>query len=108
MSSSHAPHSPETEIRITDEPERHRYEARVGDDVAGRLDYHSQPSLITILHTEIDPRFEGRGVGSTLVAGALDDVRARGLSVLIVCPFVLAYVKRHPEYADLLWVPPSS
>jgi predicted GNAT family acetyltransferase len=44
----------------------------------------------------------GHGHGSTLVRAALDDVRARGLSVIPLCPFVKAYIEKHPEYADLL------
>jgi len=89
------------EIRILDNPELHRYEALIGDDVRGFVDYHLQPGLVTILHTEVDPSVEGQGVGSRLAAGALDDIRARGLSILVVCPFVRAFVRRHPEYADL-------
>ena len=53
------------------------------------------------MHTEVDPAAEGHGVGSRLAAGALDDIRSRGLSILVVCPFVREYVRRHPEYADL-------
>jgi predicted GNAT family acetyltransferase len=89
------------EIRISDNPELHRYEAWIADDVRGYVDYHLQPGLITILHTEVDGAVEGQGVGSRLAAGALDDIRARGLSVLVVCPFVRAFIRRHPEYADL-------
>ena len=90
------------EVRISDNPDRHRYEAWVGEDVLGYIDYHLQPGLITILHTEVDPAAEGHGVGSRLAAGALDDIRRRGLSILVVCPFVREYVRRHPEYADLV------
>jgi predicted GNAT family acetyltransferase len=92
------------EIRVTDNPEEHRYEAWVGEDVRGFLDYHLQPGLMTIMHTEVDRAAEGKGVGSALAAGALDDIRRRGLSILVVCPFVRAYLRRHPEYADLVVV----
>jgi predicted GNAT family acetyltransferase len=92
------------EIRISDNPEKHRYEAWVGPDVRGFIDYHVQPGLVTILHTEVDTAAEGQGVGSRLAAGALDDIRSRGLSVLVVCPFVRTYIRRHPEYADLVAV----
>jgi predicted GNAT family acetyltransferase len=47
------------------------------------------------------PEAEGQGVGSRLVAGTLDDIRSRGLSILVVCPFVRAYILGHPEYADM-------
>jgi uncharacterized protein len=89
-------------LSVTDNPAGHRYEGRVGPDLAGVVDYHLQPGLITILHTEVADDFAGKGVGSLLVAATLDDVRARGLRVFPICPFVRAYIQRHPEYADLV------
>jgi uncharacterized protein len=91
-------------MKIVDNPERNRYEAWEGDEVIGFVDYHLQPGLMTILHTQVDRAAEGRGIGSQLAAGALEDIRARGLSVLVVCPFVRKYILRHPEYADLVAV----
>jgi predicted GNAT family acetyltransferase len=93
------------EVDVRDDPERGRYEARVGSVLAGYADYHSQPGLITALHTEVDPAFEGRGVGSELVRRMLDDIRSRDARVLPVCPFVRAFLQRHPEYEDLAWKP---
>ena len=60
------------------------------------------------MHTEVPKRLEGRGIGSQLVAGALDIARAQGLTVVPRCSFVKAYIKRHPAYADLLAGPPVS
>lgn len=91
------------ELRIVDDPDGKRYEAYVGDKLAGFADYHAQPGLLTILHTEVDPAFEGQGIGSSFVAGILDEVRAQGGRVLPICPFVLAFLRRHPEYRDLVW-----
>jgi predicted GNAT family acetyltransferase len=54
------------------------------------------------VHTEIDPRFEGRGLGGKLVSAALDEARADGQIVLPFCPFVNGYIERHPQYADLV------
>lgn len=96
------------ELTVADNPGEHRYEASVGADVVGVVDYHLQPGLITILHTEVFPGQEGKGVGSRLVAGTLDGVRARGLAVLPICPFVRAFIRRHPEYADLVGVRPRA
>jgi predicted GNAT family acetyltransferase len=54
---------------------------------------------VKLFHSEVDPAFEGKGVGSRLVAGALEDIR-RGLSLTPVCPFVRAALRRHPEHAE--------
>jgi hypothetical protein len=61
-----------------------------------------EPGLITLIHTEVDPAFEGKGIAGRLVAGALDDIRRRGLLVTPICRFVRSYLRRHPEYADLV------
>lgn len=58
--------------------------------------------MIVLVHTEVAPAVEGRGVGSRLVSAALDDIRARGLRLVPICPFVRAYLGRHPEHGDLL------
>ena len=54
------------------------------------------------------PSLEGQGIGGLLVRGALDDVRGRGLAVLPICPFVQAWMSRHPDYADLDYRSPGS
>lgn len=90
------------QVRIVDRPEARRYEALVDDRLAGFAEYRELPGRIVFIHTEVAAEFEGRGVGGRLAAGALDDVRARGLGVTAKCPFIAAYIRRHPEYADLL------
>jgi predicted GNAT family acetyltransferase len=92
----------EGDVQVRDNSDASRYEAFVGDELAGSIVYHLQPRLITLLHTEVDSAFEGHGVGSRLVAAALDDIRSRNLEVLPICPFVRAYIARHPAYADLV------
>lgn len=80
-----------------------RFEARLPDGtVAGFAEYVRQDGAVVFTHTEVDPAFEGQGVGSTLVSGALDQVRASGQDVVALCPFVKAYVARHAEYQDLV------
>lgn len=76
-------------------PELSRYEIRVDDKLAGYTVYRRSPGVVDFLHTEIEPAFEGRGLGSKLAAGALADVRARGDRVVATCPFIAAYLKRH-------------
>ena len=91
-----------TAIEVRDVPERHRYEARLDGTVAGFIDYRAAGSERTFRHTEVAEEFGGRGVGGGLVRAALDDLRARGLRLRPVCPFVAEWLGRHPDYQDLL------
>lgn len=86
---------------VRDNPARHRFELDVDGDIAF-ANYRRDGEVLTIMHTEVPKRLEGRGVGSKLVAGVLDIARAEGLKVVPRCSFVAAYIKRHPEHADLL------
>ncbi len=90
------------EIRVADNPAQLRYELRLGDTLAGFIAYRSEPGALVLVHTDVDPAFEGRGLGARLVSGALEDIRARGLGLVPLCPFVAAYLRRHPEYTDLV------
>jgi predicted GNAT family acetyltransferase len=92
----------DAEITVTDAPEASRYEARIGGNLAGFVAYDLQPGRITFLHTETNEGYEGKGVGSRLAAGALEDARRRGLAVIPLCSFVAGYIRRHSEYGDLV------
>ena len=87
---------------VTDDPDRHRYEITYGGDLAGFAVYHRRGNRTFFVHTEIDPAFEGHGLGSALVAGMLDAERARPEPIVPLCPFVRSYIDRHPEYGDLV------
>jgi uncharacterized protein len=89
-------------VEVRDNPELNRFEAYADGELAGFTEYRSKPGLIAFIHTEVDPEFEGHGVGSELIREALDEVRDRGLDVLPFCPFVNAYIEKHPEYIDLV------
>ena len=89
-------------VQIFDNPAEERYEAQVHGAVAGRAYYESAPGRIVFLHTEVDPAYEGRGIGSLLAKDALDDARSKGLRVVARCPFIARYIREHPEYEDLL------
>ncbi|HLR95209.1 MAG TPA: GNAT family N-acetyltransferase [Jiangellaceae bacterium] len=91
-----------TDVHVTNNPDQHRYEARIDGTVAGFVDYELTGNQIVLAHTEVDDNFEGRGVGSALARGALDDVRGRGLDTSITCPFLANWARNHQEYADLL------
>ncbi len=93
------------EAVVRDNPDERRYELFVDGELVGELVYRLRGgSAITLLHTEVSPSVEGQGLGGRLVAGALADIRARGLRVVAVCPFVRAYLRRHPDAADLVAV----
>jgi uncharacterized protein len=90
------------DLVVRDAPEASRYEARVGEELAGFSHYQREGPTVVFTHTEVDPAFEGQGVGGRLVQGALDDVRRRGGRVVARCPFVHGWLDRHPEYQDLV------
>jgi predicted GNAT family acetyltransferase len=87
---------------ITDADAAQRYEARLDGDRAGFLDYVVKHDRIALIHTEVLPAYQGRGIGESLARFALDDARRRGLRVIVTCPYVRAYVERHPETHDIV------
>jgi predicted GNAT family acetyltransferase len=89
-------------VSIRDAPDRERYELEVDGTLAGFLEYRGHGDTRALTHTEIDPSFEGRGLGSRLISAVLDDVRAQGLHVLPICPFVKAHLANHPDQLDLV------
>jgi len=86
---------------VQNNPAEKRYELNVEGHIAATY-YEIADGVITFVHTEVPPELGGKGVGSRLIKGALDQVRAAGLKVIPQCPFVKAYVDKHAEYADLL------
>ena len=86
---------------VRNNPAEQRYELTVEGHLAATY-YRIANGIITFFHTEVPDALAGRGVGSKLVKGALDQVRADGLKVVAQCPFVKAYIGKHAEYADLL------
>lgn len=88
---------------ISDNPGQSRFEAAVEGELAGFVDYTLSDKTIDFTHTEILPAYEGKGIGGTLIRHSLDEIRGRGdLSVVATCPFVAAWIERHPDYQDLL------
>jgi hypothetical protein len=86
---------------VHDNPDRHRFELDV-DGVTAFTVYRHKPGVVTFIHTEVPEALEGRGVGSKLARGALEIVRSRGEKVAAECPFIAGYIKKHPEFQDLL------
>ena len=79
----------------------HRYELAVDGHVAASY-YNLADGIVAFIHTEVPPELAGKGVGSKLIRGALDQVRAGGLKVIAQCPFVKAFIEKNAEYQDLL------
>lgn len=100
--------APDDELRILDNPAGQRYEARLDDRTVGFSEYRRVGDRMIFHHTEVDPAFEGRGIGNRLAQGALDDVRHRGLRITVKCPFIAAWLERNPGYEDLLAVAPGA
>jgi uncharacterized protein len=90
------------EVSIRDNVESFCYDALIDGEVIGTVVYEYSGPRIVFLHTIVDPEFRGRGIGTTLVTAALDDVRARGLKLSNYCAFVSEFIGAHPQYADLL------
>jgi predicted GNAT family acetyltransferase len=78
-----------------------RFELDVEDDVAF-ANYRLAPSAVIITHTETPRALRGRGIASELVEGALALIRADGHKVIAGCGFVVDYLRKHPEYADMV------
>jgi predicted GNAT family acetyltransferase len=93
---------------VRDNSAQLRYELIDEDgDVIGELRYRREPGAVVLVHTEVDPAHEGQGLGGVLVEGAFNDLRERGLKIVPVCPFVRAWLRRHPDQADLVTSDPA-
>lgn len=87
---------------VQDNGEAQRFELWVDDTLAGFAQYVRRGGRLVFTHTEIDPSFGGRGLGGVLAGAALDAARAQGVKVVPLCPFIAAYIDKHPEQADLV------
>ena len=86
---------------VSNNAAQHRFELEVDGHIAAAY-YERSGDVITFEHTEVPAELGGRGIGSKLVKGALDQVRADGLKVIAQCPFVKGWIGKHSDYADLL------
>jgi predicted GNAT family acetyltransferase len=89
-------------IEVRDNPERSRFDISLDGAPAGFAQYVRRSGRLIFVHTEIDPAFEGKGLGSRLAEAALDAARAEGARVVPLCPFIASYIERHPVYAELV------
>ena len=88
--------------RVRADDSASRYVLEIDGDNVGTLEYEDDGDVVDLVHTEVDPSRRERGLGSELVAGALDDLRGKGRRVRATCPFVRRFVDGHPDYADLV------
>ena len=89
----------DADLVVTDNPEKSRFEARLGGRLAGYAEYQQSDSVITFTHTIVKDGFAGQGVGGRMVRAALDTVAAsEGVRVIAQCSFVAAFIDKHPEY----------
>ena len=89
------------QAEVSDNEGASRFEVTV-EGATAFAEYQLAGRAIIFIHTEVPDAMQGRGVGSALARGALDSARERGLEVVPVCPFIAGYIKRHPEYLDLV------
>jgi predicted GNAT family acetyltransferase len=92
---------------VRDNPAELRYELLLDGRRIGEIRYRLEPDAVALVHTDIDPAYEGHGLGTRLVEGALLDLRDRGRRIIPICPLVTGYIRRHPEYADLVVQDPA-
>jgi predicted GNAT family acetyltransferase len=92
----------EQTVAVRNDDARRQYVATLNGAEAGIAAYLADDEIVTFTHTEVDPDFEGHGVGSELAREALDDVRRQGKKVRPVCPFIAKFISEHDEYADLV------
>jgi uncharacterized protein len=88
-------------MSIVDNAARGRYEYEVEGQTAF-INYRRADGVVSLTHAKVPPELEGRGVGSFMVRGTLDLIRERDEKVIPMCSFVEAFIRRHPDYQDLL------
>jgi uncharacterized protein len=87
---------------IADNPQESRFELLVGGERAGLVQYHLRGQVISLIHTEVDEKFQGLGLAGKLARAVLDQARERGLAVLPYCPYIRSWIAKHPVYTDLV------
>lgn len=94
--------SASADAHVVEDRRGKRFEVLVGNEVVGFAEYIPLPGKVIVTHTEVDERFEGQGLGGRLAAGALELLRADGRVVQPLCPFFSEYLRRHPEFDDVV------
>lgn len=90
------------DVKVVDQPDSKRYEGFAGDTLAGYVEYEDVDGERALRHTQVLDAFEGKGVGSALARGVLEDLKARGVKVRPFCPFMAGWIRRHQDYLELV------
>jgi quinol monooxygenase YgiN/predicted GNAT family acetyltransferase len=101
-SSSSPSHYTDLDLTVRENTESQTYDALLGDEIAGTLLYEHEGPRLVLTHTAVQSRFQHQGVATALIAGALDDIRAKGIKITILCPQVKTFIDEHPDYAGLI------
>ena len=88
-------------IELTDNEAENRYEMSFENTISF-IEYEKEGDNISLLHTEVNPSLEGRGVGTAIVEKVLKAIEEKGLQLIPLCPFVVAYIKRHPDWERII------
>lgn len=88
--------------RVVRNEDEDRFEIYVGDELAGFVVYETDGQIIELIHTQVDPKFQGEGLAGQLARAVLDTARAEKLAVMPYCPYVRRWISQHPEYTDLV------
>ncbi|MFI9510565.1 GNAT family N-acetyltransferase [Nocardia sp. NPDC052566] len=86
------------ESKVADNPGQNRYEVFYGGELAGFAEYQLREDETVFIHTEIDGAFSGKGLGGVLAKAAIEDAIAKGRVIRPLCPFIKAYLDKHPQY----------
>ena len=90
------------DLQVADAPERNRFEGHLGEELVGVVEYIPLPGKVIATHAEVAEEYEGQGLGSQLVGGMVDRLRADGRLLQPLCPYVRAWLQRHPEAGDVV------
>ncbi len=89
------------EYTLIDNDQKSQYELHV-DELVPKIEYIKKNNRIFLTHTEVPKALEGKGIGSQLVKKVLEDIKTKDLTLIPLCPFVAMYIKRHPEWKELV------
>lgn len=90
------------DVQVRENPAGSRFEVFADGELAGFATYRVRDTVVTVVHSEVEPRLRGHGLANELARQTLDTLRQRGNRVVPACPFFAKYVGEHPEYADIV------